>query len=213
MSDLTFFIQRRWPLWLAACGLLALSACASVYRVDNQVQSFARWDSASAPAAPQSYHFERLPSQREGDAAASHDALENMAQVALARVGWSLAQPAASAPWTVQVAVDTLRLPRPPWEDRWGGFGYTVSGHLVMGVGEPFWGSGLMRMDRPYYERKLSVVIRQTASHQVVFETRAAHDGVWHGTPELWGAMLDAALRDFPAPPAGERQVNIDLPR
>ncbi len=213
MPDLTFSLLRRWTLWLAALCLLTLSGCASVYLVDNQVQSFARWDNASAPTAPQSYRFERLPSQREGDAAASQDALEDLARAALARVGWSLAEPATSAPWTVQVMVDTLRLPRPPWEEPWGGFGYVGGGRLFMGFGDPFWGSGFMRIDTPYYERKLSVLIRQAASHQVVYETRAAHDGVWHGTPELWGAMLDAALRDFPAPPAGERQVNIELPR
>lgn len=213
MTDLTNRLLRQGRLLLAALGLLALGGCASVYLVDNQVQSFARWDATSVPAAPQSYRFERLPSQREGDAAASQDVLENLTRAALARVGWSLAEPAVVAPWTVQVAADTLRLPRPPWESPWGGFGYAGSGHLFMGFGDPFWGSGFMHIDTPYYERKLSVVIRQAASHQVVFETRAAHDGVWHGSAELWGAMLDAALRDFPAPPAGARQVNIEVPR
>ena len=28
-----------------------------------------------------------------------------------------------------------------------------------------------------------------------------------------WGAMVSAALRDFPQPPAGARQVNIEIPR
>ena len=58
----------RRTLLCATLGLgLLLGGCASVYRVDNQVQSFARWGTAAtAPAAPQSYRFERLPSQREG---------------------------------------------------------------------------------------------------------------------------------------------------
>lgn len=204
---------RRWRLLLLTLGLLALSGCASVYLVDNQVQSFARWDAASAPTAPQSYRFERLPSQHEGAVAASQDALEDLTRAALARVGWSHAEPTVSAPWRVQVTVDTLRLPRPPWEEHWGGFGHVGGSRLFVGFGDPIRGSGFMHIDTPYYQRKLSVVVRQATSHQVVFETRAAHDGVWHGTPELWSAMLDAALRDFPAPPVGMRQVNIEVPR
>lgn len=197
----------------ATLGLaLLLGACASVYRVDSQVQSFAGWSTTGAqvPAAPQSYRFERLPSQREGSAGESQDALENLARVALARVGWNLAEPAASPPWTVQVSGGTLRLPRAPWEDPWdrfdGGFG------LYGGHGG--WGSTLfLRMDMPYYERQVSLVVRQAGTARVVYETSARHDGRWASSPELWGAMLDAALRDFPAPPAGPRQVNIDLPR
>ena len=42
---------------------------------------------------------------------------------------------------------------------------------------------------------------------------RAAHDGRWNSSPALWTAMLDAALQGFPAPPAGVRQVNIEIPR
>jgi len=213
MHSPTLSTLRRWGLLLATTGLLALGGCASVYLVDNQVQSFAHWDAARAPAAPQAYRFERLPSQREGDAAASQDALEALTRAALARLGWSLAEPAASAPWAVQVTADAMRLPRPPWEDPWDGFGYPGRSHFFMGFGDPFWGSGFMRIDTPYHQRKLSLLIRQTASGQVVYETQAAHDGVWHSTPALWSAMLDAALRDFPAPPAGTRQVNIEVPR
>ena len=44
-------------------------------------------------------------------------------------------------------------------------------------------------------------------------ETRADHESRWNSTPALWQAMLEAALRDFPAPPDGPRLVNIELPR
>lgn len=217
MPELTFFLLRRWRLLLAALGLLALNGCASVYLVDNQVQSFARWDAARAPAAPQSYRFERLPSQSVGEGADAQDRLESLTRAALARVGWSLAEAAAPAPWTVQVSASTLRLPRAPWEDPrtgpWVGDGFWGGGHLFIGSGGGVWGSGFMRLDTPYYQRQVSLLIRQTGHGPVVFETRAAHDGVWHSTPELWSAMLDAALRDFPAPPSGTRQVNVEVPR
>lgn len=187
---------------------LLLGGCASVYRVDNQVQSFASWNGATVPTAPQTFRFERLPSQREGQASASQDELETLARAALARAGWNLAEPNGAAPWTVQVAAGALKLPRAPWEEPWDGIG----GWGLHGGG--FWGSSVfMRMDIPYFERKVSLVVRQAATGQVVYETQARHDGRWHSSPELWSAMLDAALRDFPNPPAGPRQVNIDVPR
>jgi hypothetical protein len=68
-------------------------------------------------------------------------------------------------------------------------------------------------MDWPYYQRKVSLLVRQADSGQVVYETHAAHDGRWNSSHELWCAMLDAALQGLPTPPAGARQVNIDLPR
>jgi Domain of unknown function (DUF4136) len=190
---------------------LLLGGCASVYLVDNQVQSFASWGTAAtAPAAPQSYRFERLPSQREGDAAVSQNALEDLTRAALARVGWNLAEATGAAPWTVQVSGGALKLPRAPWEEPWDGFG---AGWGLYGGGGA-WGSTLfMRMDIPYYERQVSLVVRQAATGQVVYETSARHDGRWNSSPELWSAMLDAALRDFPNPPTGARQVNIEVPR
>ncbi len=191
---------------------LLLGGCARIYRVDNQVQIFARWDGARAPAAPQTYRFDRLPSQREGQAAASQDELESLTRAALARVGWNLADPAGtSAPWTVQVSGGALKLPRAPWEEPWDGFG---GGWGLYGGSGGVWGSTLfMRVDLPYYERQVSLVVRQSATGQVVYETSARHDGRWNSSPELWSAMLDAALRDFPNPPTGARQVNIEVPR
>lgn len=211
---------------LAALTLLALSGCASVYVVDSQVQSFARWGdrpaAAQAPAAvplpPQSYRFERLPSQREGSSAAAQTELENLARPALSRLGWSLADAPASAPWTVQIGADTLRLSRSPWDDPWygpwGGFGLSGHrGHLVNVHGQIVWAPMFMHLDPPYYKREVSLVIRHAASGQVVYETHAAHEGPWNSTPGLWTAMIDAALRDFPTPPTGVRQVNIEVPR
>lgn len=209
MSRTPAFIRRALLGMALGLGLL-LGGCASVYRVDNQVQSFARWDEARAPAAPQTYRFERLPSQRDGEAAASQDRLEALARAALGRTGWNLADTPATAPWTVQVQAGTVRLPRAPWEEPWDGFG----GSLGIYGGHGFWGTSMfMRMDLPYYERQVSLVLRRAATGQVVYETSARHDGRWNSSPELWSAMLDAALRDFPTPPAGVRQVDIDVPR
>jgi hypothetical protein len=216
---------QRLKAALAALSLTLLSGCASVYLVDNQVQSFARWTDTAAPAItsagvpqpPQTYRFERLPSQSAGPGAAGQDALESLARVALSKVGWSPHDTPAAAPWTVQVSAGTLRLPRAPWEEPWdshgSGLGFPGHDYAVTASGHIIWSPIFMRMDIPYYKREVSLVVRQAASARVVYESRAAHEGRWNSTPQLWGAMLDAALRDFPAPPAGVRQVNIEVPR
>jgi hypothetical protein len=231
----------RLALALGALGTLAvLSGCAGVLLVDNQVQSFAGWKAApgttaaapsAVPAAPQNYRFERLPSQREGRSASAQDELEGLARAALAKVGWNPAEAGATAPWQVQVSASHQRLPRAPWEDPWvgrwgggywgdpwyrpgGGFGvYAGRGHYIGAGGQIFWAPMFLNVESPYYQREVSLVIRHAGSGQVVYETRAAHDGRWNSTPALWTAMLDAALQGFPTPPAGARQVNIEIPR
>jgi len=222
---------RRAAILIGGLALGLLTGCASVYRVDSQVQSFARWADAAAPTAaaatnavpqaPQLYRFERLPSQAAEHAARGQTDLEAIARTALAKRGWTAAEPGVSARWSVQVNAGTLKLPRAPWEEPWDGFGYGGFGgfgfpgrdYVVTGSGQVIWAPVFMRMDLPYYQRKVSLLVRNAGTGQVVYETHAAHDGRWNSSPELWGAMLDAALLDFPTPPAGVRQVNIDLPR
>jgi len=224
-SPLGFNASRAGALLIAGLALSLLAGCASVYRVDNQVQAFARWSDAPTvatnpvPQAPQIYRFERLPSQTSEPTARGQDELEALTRTALAKHGWTRAEPGVSARWTVQVSAASLKLPRAPWEDpwdgfgRWGGYGFPGRDYVVTASGQVVWAPAFMRMELPYYERKVSLLIRNAGNGQVVYETQAEHDGRWNSTPELWGAMLDAALQDFPAPPAGVRQVNIDLPR
>jgi hypothetical protein len=65
----------------------------------------------------------------------------------------------------------------------------------------------------PYFKRELSIVMRDLRTNQVVFETRALHDGVWGDTLAVLPAMLDSALSGFPQPPAGTRRINVEIPR
>ncbi len=226
--------HRPWAsllrLGVAAGALLALSGCASVFLVDNQVQSYARWADRPTPTgaatpipqAPQVYRFDRLPSQQDIRPGAGQDELEKLAAISLAKVGWTPAAAGVTAQWTVEVSGGTLRLPRAPWESPydgyWGGgfgpgFGFPGRDYVVTGTGQIIYAPLFLRMDTPYYKREVSVIIRHAASGRVVYETRAAHDGRWNSSNPLWTAMLDAALRDFPTPPAGLRQVNIEVPR
>jgi hypothetical protein len=65
----------------------------------------------------------------------------------------------------------------------------------------------------PYFKRELSILMRELSTGQIVFETRAVHDGVWSDTLAVLPAMLDAALTGFPQPPPGTRRVNVEIPR
>lgn len=209
---------------LAALAALLLSGCASVFLVDNQVESFPRWQdrapNAAVPAAPQIYRFERLPSQQDERGARGQDELERLAEASLAKLGWSRAAPGVSAPWLVQVSASTVRLPRAPWEDpwdRWGPYGSPLAlpgrDYVVTGNGQVIFFPAFPRFESPYYQRAVSLVVRDASGGRVVYETRGAHDGRWNSSPALWVAMLDAALAGFPTPPAGVRQVNIEVPR
>jgi hypothetical protein len=201
----------------------ALSGCAGVYRVDNQVESFARWSQASGPASvaqavptpPQQYRFERLPSQGSGASGQSQNALEHWAQDILLPLGWTRIDDSGKAGWTIQVAESTNQLPHAPWEHplERDDFDWLGQGWVGVGTGQVMWNPWLMHNVRPYYQREVSLVIRESATGRVVYETRAAHDGRWNSTPALWQAMLTAALADFPNPPTGMRSVNLDLPR
>lgn len=201
---------------LALLFALTLTGCAGLQRVDNTVQSFARWDqpgaAVAAPAAPQLYRFERLPSQRDGAASEGQDRLEAMGRSLLASRGWTPAATEAQARWTVQITASTVRAARDPWYEAWGG--WQLRGHIVAGNGHFFFSPMFaFPIDPPGYQRQVALLIRDASNARVVYETRADHESRWNSTPALWQAMLEAALRDFPAPPNGPRQVGIDLPR
>ena len=52
-----------------------------------------------------------------------------------------------------------------------------------------------------------------SGGHNVVYETRAVHEGVWTDNPAVFAAMFDAALNGFPTPPTGPRRIVLEIPR
>ncbi len=196
---------------------LALGGCASVMLVDNEVQSHPRWSERGSgiPQAPQVFRFERTPSQEGGRAGAGQDMLERLATQSLARTGWTPAAGNVRAPWAVEVSAMVVQLPRAPWESPYDSF-YSPFGPRWIhpyGPGYGFYGPPFPRLESPYYQRRVTVLVRNAANGQVVYETSAAHDGRWNGTESLWQAMLDAALKGFPSAPEGRRRVDIEVPR
>ncbi len=215
-------LKRLMLFCLGIASAMILGGCASTIRLENEVQSYAAWDSAGLPAPKQGdlYRFERLPSQSQGRTATLQDQLEQLARQSLEKKGLLLGSTEGAAspmviPWTVKVSARTTELPDPYGDDRrfgwpyWsGGYDYylTRTGHLVMVPLFPM-------PSIPRHQREVTLTIHDARNGKVVYETRAVHDGPWNDTPALWSALLDAALEGFPAPPRSPRRVIIEIPR
>lgn len=196
----------------AATVVGLLGGCASTRMVGSEVNSFARWTPAP-PAPGSSYRFERLPSQQ---ADLTQARLEGLAQAALARVGLQHNPQAASL--SVQVSASSQPMLRSVWDGSYYPYGSPNifigggSGGGVSSVGVGFgFGFPLGGMDTPIYRREVSIVMRELRSNLAVYETRAVSEEPWLDTDPVLSAMLDAALRGFPVPPAGPRRVNVEI--
>ncbi|MEO7549183.1 MAG: DUF4136 domain-containing protein [Ramlibacter sp.] len=181
-----------WGRLVLALAALVLSGCAGGYLLESNVQAY-----TSLPAVPANpnYRFERLPSQQNLPAQTQ---LEQLADPALYRAG--LKRDDAAPRFSVLVSARVQRT-LSPWADPWewgGGWGG--------GFGGPF-----PRMEQPWFQREVAVIVRELGSGKVVFESRAASDGPWLDNPTVLAAMFDAALQGFPNPPAGVRRVNIQV--
>jgi hypothetical protein len=190
--------MARWSaLLLASC--VWLSGCASIWRVDSDVQSFS---TLGAVAPGTAIRFDRLPSQQAD--AATQNALEALATPALAQVGLV---PGPTPRFSVELGMQTLVIY--PDTGRWG------PGPLWYGPGRWGWpGRQQLWMPEPTrYQHQLKVVLRALDSGQVVFESRAVHEGFGGRIEDVLPAMFQAALLGFPNPPAGLRTVSIQPPQ
>ena len=203
--------QRTFCKALGALALTALlTGCALPIRLDNAVVGHAAWPPhlTQAPAAPNAYLFERLPSQNTPEASAQQTQLESWARQALAEKQWTLAAEGAAAPWRVQVSgeTQTMASPTPPIQ-----------------LGSPWLGSAkgdkrgvfrapLLSLEPPYYLRRFQLIIREAQSGQVVYETQAQHDGPWGASEGIWQALMGASLAGFPNPAKGTQRVITEVP-
>jgi hypothetical protein len=193
-------------LALFALALL-LSGCGGMRLVDAQVQATATSATIEKGAR---YRFERLPSQADQPQAAQ---VEAITQVALAQVG--LVRNDSAARYSVLPSARIQAYNADYWGDPMGRSGVGPYSQVVIGTGNMGsvvgWG---MRFPPPtHYRYEISLLLRDLQNGQVVYETRATHNGPWADNANILPALFDAALKDFPHPPAGIRQVNIEIPR
>jgi len=201
--------MNRLVLLLVLALTSLLTGCATMRVVDSQVLAV-----ANVPAGAQlqgaKYRFERLPSQVNNPEVGL---AEQQAERALAAVG--LVRDDAAAQLSVLVSFQGTQYLVDPWGYRYPRPYY---GSVSIGHGVP-WGSGVgfgmgMRFPPPtQYRREVSLILRDLKSGQVVYETRASHDGPWSDSTTVFATLFKAALANFPNPPAGPQRVNIETPR
>jgi len=193
--------------WLALVGggcALALSGCAAFHTFSAQVSSFGQWPQGRAPGT---YAFDRLPSQQAQ--AQEQEALEQLAAPALQAAGFTAAPAGTTPEVLVQVGARTERQLRSPWDDPlwvrpWGS---------TMRPG-PWWGphwpdASWMHTE---YTREVALLIRDRASGQALYETRAQSDGSTQGDHDLFQLMFQTALKDFPNVKSDVHSVSVDRP-
>jgi hypothetical protein len=213
---------------LSVPALLQLTGCASARLIDSEVNAFSTL--ATVPVGS-SYRFERLPSQQTDTQ--RQDQLEAIAQASLAKVGLQRVGDAPGSPaarYSVQMGISVQRSDLAVWDDwgpRFGGFVGVSSGPYVMGHGHGHghrrghgavygsfgYGFAFPYLPPPSYVREVSLVLRELASNQVVYETRAKHESPWADSLNILPAMFDAALQGFPTPPTGPRRVPVEIAR
>jgi hypothetical protein len=183
---------------LAATALL-LSGCAGGYLLETNVQAFSGLP--AVPANP-SYRFERLPSQQ---ASPVQSQLEALADPALFKAGFK--RDDANPRYSVQVSARVQRV-LSPWADPWDGFGGFGFGGPGIGIGM---GMAFPRMQQPWFQREVGIVVRELPAGKVVYEAHAAGDGPWSDNTSVLPAMFEAGLQGFPNPPQGVRRVTIQV--
>jgi hypothetical protein len=202
-------VARAAYAGLAAMALAGLAGCAAPRLIDSDVQSF----TAAVPAVrPALYRFERLPSQAD---AALQDQTEALARVALAKVGLTpaplvsgaVAGTAAAAPtarYAAQVSVQITAIVSPYPSASLGSFWGPRNAHHRDSLA--------LMMEMPWYRHAVRILLRDSLSGQLVYETSASFDGPWADSGRLLPVVLDAALSGYPTPPVGPRKVVIELP-
>jgi len=59
----------------------------------------------------------------------------------------------------------------------------------------------------------VSIIIRDLKSSQVVYQTKATHDGPWADHQTILRVMITAALQGFPNPSVLNRRVDTAIAR
>ena len=199
-------------MWLARAALVliatVLTACASGPRtIDAEVRTNAAQPPGHAVLQGAHYRFEhgQLVAGQPDPAK-----LEAMAQTALARVG------AVRADAQPRVSVQVGGYVSAYWMDDsyYGGLSNPRIA-LGMGVGRGGFGFGmgwpLSDPSIPAYVSEVNLLMRDLQTGQIVYDTRARHDGPWHDTDNVLAALFVAALEGYPQPAMSVRRVGVPL--
>ena len=222
---------KLWTLCLATLCVAFLSGCSTVRVIESQVQTNAQWLPQNPAPAKAQFRLERLPADINNMQAGWAE-IELVS--ALAPLGWTRNDVDAQySVWigvrTAEFITDTWGRPvRGPWINHVyirGGTGYRPRG-VVTGVSTGVsTGVGWSLMTPVYpgmrhgfpptvsYAQEVSIIIRDLSTSQVVYQTKATHDGPWSDHANILRTMISAALQGFPSPSTVKRRVDIPISR
>jgi len=226
--QLTSLISRpmNW-VWLVLMAVtsLFLSGCNSMRIIESQVQTSTQWltgtSSQTTPAATAFFRHDRLPADANSLQAGW---AEVELEAALKPLGWTRNDIEAQySIWIDVRAAEFIADPwgrpvRSPWFNRFNmsiGTGYRPHG-VGFGLG---WGVGMntgMRAGFPPpsgYAQEVSIIIRDLKTSNVVYQTKASHDGPWSDHQNILRAMIAVALQGFPNPSPPNRRVDTTIAR
>ena len=201
--------MRRIAIVLSLLGAALIAGCSGMRVVDSDVTAYSTLTAAPVNAT---YRFERLPSQERAGEPQSY--LESLAERSLARVG--LTRNEAAPRYSVLVGARVQVLDRGPWDDPFRNqWGFMNQQPVVTASGQVDYVPVFPRSapSLPWYEREVSIVMRELATNKVVYETRASHDGRWADTRTILPIMFDSALTGYPVPGPGPVRVVTEIPR
>ena len=204
---------RLGLVFLGALAPLLLSGCAGMRLLEIDVRTIS---ALSAPdlAGGAGYRFERPLSQEE-QAQGDLEAIVERALLAAASPLRRAADPLL-ARYSLLATARTLAYA----QDDEGGLAPMGPGHgqaqISLGPGGY---SGPLRYARPsmiftfLYRSEVALVLRDLRSMKIVYESQAKHEGPWPDRATVYASMFEAALRDFPNPPAESRRLRVEIPR
>ena len=218
---------KLWTLCLAILSAAFLTGCSTVRVIESQVQTNAQWLPQNPAPAKAQFRLERLPAD-VNNMQAGWAEVELVS--ALAPLGWTRNDVDAQySVWigvrTAEFITDTWGRPvRGPWINHVyirGGTGYRprgVSTGVSTGVGWSLMTPVYPGMRHGFpptvsYAQEVSIIIRDLSTSQVVYQTKATHDGPWSDHANILRTMISAALQGFPSPSTVKRRVDIPISR
>ncbi len=196
----------RALVYVFACAVALLGGCATTRSIDSEVRTF---QGKAAPASGATFRLERLPSQQSD---AKRNSIDAMARAALAQAG--LKEDVASARYSVQVSSGVeqfLREVPATLRWRWWMRDPLAPPHPPTYYQGPF-AVPVYAPDPPQFRQTARFVMREIASGDIAYETTAVFESGWVDSKRVLPVLMQAALQDFPAAPAGPRMVTLPLP-
>lgn len=218
-------VLRWFTLLGVVWGLAWLGGCAAT-SVTSQVQNFGQWPQGRKAGT---FVFDVLPSQQAPQApgSVSQDKLQAAALPTLQSLGFTLLPPdqAERADVLVQLGLTVRVEPRLRYEPYgpFGPWGLYPPGAYAYPYGRlpPHWRSGAFwrgpgwaaSMEPPWVTLRVSVILRDRRTSQVLHEAHASHDRLGMVDESVLPYLFRAALQDFPDAPPGPRVIDIPLPQ